>query len=687
MKRNKHRDIVIDLKSERDARGLLFCTLGMPVWFNGSLILIAGLFHRYTDIAGSLIILAINSIFAYGFYKHTFNRIIFKEISLCLPGWPLGGILYDDVTAVTFDDNKILTITVRQGSKQSKYKINARNLNQDKTKDLWFLIAPRMRRAEISSATREKLLSGVNKADDSLIEQFIQPIRKRYDIIEEPLNADMTIDISTSKPSRQIYQYLLQFAEMARQSWIYLWVAMPALIFIFGLAKLININSERLIGYPIGFLAGKVIWLCSSPLWSNLGALGISAIVLAVLTTIYKSLRNSDLISVSESGITAGLNSTNGQLKQERFAWNEIKSIELTKRHGFLPAGGYIKIKSNKSKWTMNLPLQALRSSAKRQMLLSAITTWGVNVRVSDELRDALSVNVDESYTELWLSSIKSAPKIEQLLPLTAGHKLESRPVEIIEPLASGGQGLTYMARTGDGAKVVLKEIILPMYDARAANMVIQRFEKDAALLKSLDHPQIVRLLDSFRENHRAFLVLEHIGGKTLENLVEETGPMDEASVLKLIRQMLNILAYLHGRTPPVVHRDFTPDNLMLDHNGTVKLIDFDVALETIDSKIQSTMVGKQSYLPPEQFRGRPCNQSDVYAMGATIYFLLTGVPPQALTCSSPQSVNASVSNSLNKFVMGCTALNLTDRFKSVAEAQANLEIFAPFKFSAQGEH
>jgi serine/threonine protein kinase len=94
---------------------------------------------------------------------------------------------------------------------------------------------------------------------------------------------------------------------------------------------------------------------------------------------------------------------------------------------------------------------------------------------------------------------------------------------------------------------VVLKEIIIPIYVEKARLRVAERFERDAKLLKSLDHPKIVKLHDYFIEEHRAFLMLEYIEGTTLQEKVQMQGAMPEAEVLKLAKQMLDILDYLHS--------------------------------------------------------------------------------------------------------------------------------------------
>ncbi len=130
---------------------------------------------------------------------------------------------------------------------------------------------------------------------------------------------------------------------------------------------------------------------------------------------------------------------------------------------------------------------------------------------------------------------------------------------------------------------------------------------------------------------------------------------------------MASILAYLHSQTPPIVHRDFTPDNLLLRSDGQVVLIDFNVA-EQLEAKASSNVAGKPSYIPPEQFRGEATPQSDIYALGATLFFLLTGHDPEPLSSSHPASENSQVPQGLDDLVARATAPDTKQRYKDSEE-------------------
>ena len=113
-----------------------------------------------------------------------------------------------------------------------------------------------------------------------------------------------------------------------------------------------------------------------------------------------------------------------------------------------------------------------------------------------------------------------------------------------------------------------------------------------------------------------------------------------------------------------VVHRDFTPDNLILRKDGLLKLIDFNVARQ-IESTATGSVVGKPAYLPPEQFRGEPCAQSDIYALGASLHYLLTGQDPEPITASHPRTLRPEISIGLDEFVARATASDLSKRYAS----------------------
>jgi len=325
----------------------------------------------------------------------------------------------------------------------------------------------------------------------------------------------------------------------------------------------------------------------------------------------------------------------------------------------------------------VKIKLSSVMQVDDRERILKAIERYAPGVERDASVLQILQRPADHSYTELWLQALAAPPKRERFKPLSDGASLQDKRFEVLGQLGVGGQGTAYLANDLHAkGTVVLKEFILPVYvDVSVRRQALERFENEARILKHLDHDQIVKLLDFFVEDHRSYLVLEHIEGKSLKQIVEEQGALSEKQVLGLAKQMCTMLEYLHGLEPPVVHRDFTPDNLILRPDGKLKLVDFNVAQQT-DSTATGTVVGKHAYLPPEQFRGTPVAQSDLYSLGATLHYLLTATEPEPISVSHPKRINDTVSDNMDLMVSRATAMSLEARHQNVEELRNEINDF-----------
>ncbi|MBX9725263.1 MAG: serine/threonine protein kinase, partial [Candidatus Obscuribacterales bacterium] len=235
---------------------------------------------------------------------------------------------------------------------------------------------------------------------------------------------------------------------------------------------------------------------------------------------------------------------------------------------------------------------------------------------------------------------------------------------------------------------VVLKEYVLPLGVSHASKAEsLEKFQLEAQILGQLDHPQIVKLVDFFFEDHRGYMVLEYVQGRNLQSLCHSEGALSESKVIELAKQMSMILDYLHTRKPAIIHRDFTPDNLILTADGTLKLIDFNVAQQQKLSAT-ATVVGKHSYIAPDQFRGQATPQSDIYSMGASIAYLLTGTEPKPISSTHPKMKNPQVSDEMDAIVAKCTAIDPSRRFASAAEFRQALDSLSgsPAKVTNESE-
>lgn len=204
------------------------------------------------------------------------------------------------------------------------------------------------------------------------------------------------------------------------------------------------------------------------------------------------------------------------------------------------------------------------------------------------------------------------------------------RQYQVLRTLGQGGMGTTFIAwdqtgRTrGQPQLLVLKEMNADMAKIAKAQ---ELFEREARTLKSLQHPGIPRYYDFFMEAGKKYLAMELIHGQDLEKRVYERGPVTQASAIAWMIQTCDVLAYIHTQHPPLIHRDIKPANLMVrTADNQVVVLDFGAVKET--GTALNTRIGAEGYCAPEQERGQPLTQSDLYAIGPTLIFLLTGENP-----------------------------------------------------------
>ncbi len=306
-------------------------------------------------------------------------------------------------------------------------------------------------------------------------------------------------------------------------------------------------------------------------------------------------------------------------------------------------------------------------TAEQRAKLFYSVKQWAPNAVIEKSAEEQMlgsTVLRDNRYTQLWFDMLTSRTSKRKHELLKQGETLKSGEYTIYRRIASGGQATTYLATKSSGEKFALKEFILAGSSTSGTLIESAReFEAEVSLLSQLDHPAIVKLHDYFCEDRRLYVALEYIDGQSLRQKVLSEGPLSESEVVRISSSVCEILEYLHGLNPPIVHRDITPENLLIEPDGTIKLIDFSFAVREGQPTTDSS--AKQAFTPPEQFREEVCTQSDIYSLGATMYFLLTGRTPKPITPSSPREKMPSVSPELNAIVERATQLDLKQRYES----------------------
>ena len=213
----------------------------------------------------------------------------------------------------------------------------------------------------------------------------------------------------------------------------------------------------------------------------------------------------------------------------------------------------------------------------------------------------------------------------------------------------------------------------------------LKLFEREAQVLQALNHPRIPCYRDYFSLEREAGaglpwfgLVQDYIPGFSLQELLEKGQPFPEKKVRKIATQVLEILIYLHELSPPVLHRDIKPSNLIWGEDQHVYLVDFGaVQAQAAVTGVTFTVVGTSGYAPLEQFWGRAVVASDLYALGATLIHLLTGVTPADLPQKDSRiqfSDRVSVSPSLVSWIEKMTEIGLEKRFSEARDALAALK-------------
>ncbi|MBT9585400.1 ABC transporter substrate-binding protein [bacterium] len=200
--------------------------------------------------------------------------------------------------------------------------------------------------------------------------------------------------------------------------------------------------------------------------------------------------------------------------------------------------------------------------------------------------------------------------------------------------LARGGMAAVFLCQDlgGSGKTWALKEM-LPAHPSEAS-MVEDSFRREAEILSGLHHPSLPAVVDSFVENSRPYVVMEYIHGETLADRIRRLGPAGPLKALAWGQQLAEVLDFLHNQPDPIIFRDLKPENVMVTPEDRLKLIDFGLARHFRPGQARDTQAaGSIGYSPPEQWEdsGQSDERSDVYGLGATLYFVLTGRPPTPL--------------------------------------------------------
>lgn len=395
---------------------------------------------------------------------------------------------------------------------------------------------------------------------------------------------------------------------------------------------------------------------------------------LALLAT---AICEDNRILVSREGISFPVSFLPGLRFKREYRWSEVSGLHLRWEGAaaFIPSDCIDLFFQNNGH--ARIYLNDLARGDLEQLLL-AINLFAGNqadeyllLQLQTHLRGGAAEEKRLSITELWEEEIASRFAPTSFETLKVDSWLRSKSIRIVKLLGFGGFSATYLAQMNGRELVVLKEAAAHTNNGQEPDTTaVELLKYEAAVLSQIEHPQIPKLFDHFVDSHRHYLALQYIAGQDLRQLVRHNGPQLQSDVIEWARRVCQILEYLHGRNPPILHLDLTPENLML-RGGEIFLIDFGVAHEASKTKFTA---GKKSYMAPEHLGQQPVIQSDIYSLGGSMHFLLTGRDPAPQTVASPRRINQHVTEEMNNIVEECTAISIDKRIPSFKALRHKLD-------------
>ncbi len=265
------------------------------------------------------------------------------------------------------------------------------------------------------------------------------------------------------------------------------------------------------------------------------------------------------------------------------------------------------------------------------------------------------------------------------------GKRISGR-YKIIKMIGGGGMANVFLARDMILDRDVAIKIL--RLDFADEDEFIRRFQREAQSATSLAHSNIVNIFDVGEEENIYYIVMEYVDGLTLKQYIQNNYPIPTEKVLDIMKQLTSALSHAHYNH--IIHRDIKPQNILIDHDGNVKITDFGIAMALSSTAITQTnaVLGSVHYLSPEQARGGiATKKSDIYSLGIVMFELLTGRLPfsgeSAISIAlkhlqsetpPPTRWNPDIPQSVENIVLKATAKDPFLRYKNVEEMEKDLD-------------
>lgn len=331
----------------------------------------------------------------------------------------------------------------------------------------------------------------------------------------------------------------------------------------------------------------------------------------------------------------------------------------------------------------IELPLNPNRFSVSFLILLEMgqiIAEQAENGRAADD--EAVTLPEETSWNRLvnYFQSGVSYFAPKSLIPRSKSDYIFDR-WEQVKRLGIGGFGVVWLVKeTATGRLAVAKTPHSPQMNIRVL--------RSAAILKRLvHHPNIVHLIEIVKESGRLILIQEYVNGPTLQELLQK--PITPLAREDYFLQLVSVISYAHKQK--ILHRDIKPENILINKQGQLKLLDFGIARDLSWQSAGSSSEGTVNFMPPEQFAGKSCLASDVWALGVILYIFTTNNIPYSqqneqypmdietkVQSRSPRTINPDISPKLERIILKCLEVDLDNRYKNGIELQDDLRHHFP---------
>lgn len=246
------------------------------------------------------------------------------------------------------------------------------------------------------------------------------------------------------------------------------------------------------------------------------------------------------------------------------------------------------------------------------------------------------------------------------------GHKYRAG-----KRIGKGGMGCVYQVYCVENGRQYAAKVI--------ENTVTGSGEKEAEILSNLNHHMLPEIREYFHYDYFTVIIMEYIHGCNMEEYIIKNGPVGKKKAVLFLRQLSDVLIYLHSREPSVIYRDLKPSNIMVESRGNLKLIDFGTARSfKSESENDTIALGTPGYAAPEQLSGEAQSdvRTDIYSLGATMYYILTGVdigkPP--FEAKPIHLLRSDIDRYLEDIIFRCLQKNPESRYQSVLELVCELD-------------